>query len=560
MPKCQWLLKLFLGLILCFLSFKQYAFDIEEATIDSVHQAFRKGELTCSALVNAYIERIQKYNLSLGVNPPINAITQINPYVLSQAANLDKMVQKNKRMIGPLHCIPVILKDNIDTFDTLTTAGSYSLLGNQPIKDANLVASLRRAGAIILAKAAQDEFSWGLYGISSRSGRVGNVYDPSKNPGGSSSGVGASISANFAIIGIGTDNSGSIRIPAVFNGLKGLRPSTSLISQQGIFPMGNLDAVSGPITRTIKDLALTLEVITQKSGTKSFSSYLKEEGLNHKRIGIIRTVAGKSPYQGMPPDIEKVIDQAIHTTTFLGATFVDNINLKEFDINRENNQAGEIEEVNDYFKSYPGTRKYFKDICTSERTRTFGNKEECLKFMDELPSKDSFEYQAVLELFQKNRQYLEKIMNEQHLDALLMPISRGRTGSYDPTLMNTFILPVASNAGLPSIALTVGYSAFDNMPVGIELIGPYHSEGNLIAMSYAFEQKAETRRIPKLGQANTKLKKLSIAELNNFFTVLGVASFNEVLKNENPLQLTGQRFREIFIKKLKEENGGQRGN
>src|SRR5690606_23277037 len=127
-----------------------------------------------------------------------------------------------------LHCIPVILKDNIDSYDTTTTAGSYALLGNQPAQDAFLVAELRKAGAIILGKGGMDEFARGIIGINSRNGRIGNAYEPNKNPGGSSGGVGAAISANFVMIGMGTDNSGSVRIPAVFNGLVGLRPSTGL--------------------------------------------------------------------------------------------------------------------------------------------------------------------------------------------------------------------------------------------------------------------------------------------------------------------------------------------
>ena len=241
----------------------QMQFNLEEATIDSIHTAIKNHQITCTQLITAYLNRIKKYNLSVDKAAPINAFTEINPSVLNEAQYIDDTYAKTKKLVGPLHCIPVLLKDNIDSFDTTSTSGSFALLGNQPTKDAFLVSRLRKAGAIILGKGGMDEFASGMIGISSRSGRIGNAYDSTKNPGGSSGGPAAGVSANFAVIGIGTDNSGSVKIPAAFNGLVGLRPSTGLISQQGIFPMGTLDAAAGPLTRTTKDLAIVLDVIAQ---------------------------------------------------------------------------------------------------------------------------------------------------------------------------------------------------------------------------------------------------------------------------------------------------------
>src|SRR5580658_3746684 len=230
----------------------------------SIHTAIEQHQLTCEQLINHYLERIKQYNLSTAKHAPINAFNEINPTALDQARQLDNHYSQTQKLSGSLHCIPVVLKDNIDTYDATTTSGTLALLGNQPNQDAFLVSQLRKAGAIILAKGGMDELASGFSGISSRSGRIGNAYDPDKNPGGSSGGPAAAVSANFAMIGIGTDNSGSVRIPAAFNGIVGLRPSTGLISQRGIFPAGNLDGTAGPLARNVEDLARLLDVIAQE--------------------------------------------------------------------------------------------------------------------------------------------------------------------------------------------------------------------------------------------------------------------------------------------------------
>lgn len=241
------------------ISDQKLPFPLEEATIRSIHTALKKHEITCEQLVNAYIDRIKKYNLSASNKPPLNTIARINLNAIDQAKRLDQEFSKGE-FKGSLFCIPVLLKDNIDSYDSVTASGSVAMLNNQPIHDAFLTKKLRNAGAIILGKGTMDEFASGVYGISGAHGKTGNVYDTSKNSGGSSSGSATAVSANFVMVGIGTDNSGSIRIPAAFNGIFGLRPSTGLVSQNGIFPRGNMDGIAGPLARTVEDLAITLDV------------------------------------------------------------------------------------------------------------------------------------------------------------------------------------------------------------------------------------------------------------------------------------------------------------
>ncbi|EDO26044.1 predicted protein, partial [Nematostella vectensis] len=178
-----------------------------------------------------------------------------------RAQQLDKIFAKNG-IVGELFCIPITIKDNIDIIGMETTSGSYALKGTLPIKDAKLVKKLKEENAIIIAKTTMDELAMGMNGFSSFNGRAGNPYDTTKNPGGSSAGAAASISANFAVIAIGTDNSGSIRIPAAFNGIYGIRPTQNSISSDGIFPMGNIDGTAGVMTRTVTDLAISLKVLS----------------------------------------------------------------------------------------------------------------------------------------------------------------------------------------------------------------------------------------------------------------------------------------------------------
>lgn len=553
---------LFIALFICQPSFssqrKTSLPHLESVTITSIHEAIQNKQFTCLQLVTAYIDRIKRYDLSTNNHAPINAWSEINPSVLTQAQQLDLSFKKTGQMSGALHCIPVILKDNIDSFDTTTTSGSYALLGSQPVYDAFLVEKLRSAGAIILGKGGMDEFAWGMFGISSRSGRIGNAYDTSKNPGGSSGGPAAAVSASFALLGIGTDNSGSVRIPAAFHGLVGLRPSTGLISQHGIFPMGNLDGTAGPIARTTQDLAILLDIIAQPDlhdsktldipRVKTYTAFLNKNGLAKKRIGIVHNVNGLNPFDKMPTYITKIIQNATEDMQRIGATFID-VNLPAFDNDRQNNQAGEIQDVNKYLASFPSTRKNFRDICQSNRTRNFGSIKDCLHFIESMANKSSTSYKQALAIFAKNRAYIQNIMDKNHLDALLMPITTQGTATYDAMTVNTWRAPISSNTGLPSISINVGYSDDLRMPIGVELIGKLFQEGTLIEMAYAYE--AHTSKItPTLPEENVALLNLSIPELNNLFTLLGKNAYEEVLINVKKsekitTELSAEKFRKI---------------
>jgi amidase len=518
---------------------KDISFFIEEATIQSIHTAIKNHQMTCEQLINAYLDRIKKYNLTSSKKAPINAFTEINQNVMDQARRLDDIYARTQKLSGSLHCIPVVLKDNIDSYDSTTTSGTLALLGNQSSKDAFLVSQLRQAGAIILGKGSMDELASGMFGISSRSGRVGNAYDSDKSPGGSSGGPAAAVSANFAMIGIGTDNSGSVRIPAAFNGVYGLRPSTGLISQNGIFPAGNLDGTAGPLARSVEDLVAVLDIITKADPTdkktvtvpriKTYTVYLNKNGLNGKRIGIVHRVGTIDTFKAMPVDIILIFKQSLQKMKQAGATIIDDITLPKFINNLDLNMSGMRQDVDAYLSSYPAVRKNFYDICESNRTRVFGDVNQCVKFITAMPVKFGRKYKQALEIFNKNKIYVEKIMAENHLDALLIPISRTGSATYDAYKVNTWLAPVSSNSGLPAITINLGFTHSDKMPIGVELIGKQYAEGTLIEIAYSSEKNSDPRIVPTMLEENDVFNKLDIPAYNNLLTVVGYKSYIEVL-------------------------------
>ena len=528
-------------------------FLLEEATIQSIHLALKQHTITCEQLINLYIDRIKKYNLSVEKKAPINAIARINVNAIEQARELDGIF-KTGEIKGPLHCIPVLLKDNIDSYDSPSTSGSLSMLGNQPTRDAFLTKKLRDAGAVILGKSTMDEFAAGVEGISGGNGRTGNVYDTSKNPGGSSSGSAVAVSANFTMIGIGTDNSGSIRIPAAFNGVFGFRPSTGLVSQRGIFPRGNMDSVAGPFARTVEDLAIVLDVIAKPdaldkktlpvSRIKTYTTFLDKNSLQGKRIGVVKVLEKIEIFKNMPPETQAIFQNALLNLKSMGTTIVPNIELTEYILESKYNQAGEREDVNTYLTSYPATKKDYYAICESNQTRAFGTSMECLEFIRNYPKKYGAGYRKALTMFKKNKLYVEKIMSQYHLDALLIPVSTQGSTTYITKSMITEAL--ASNAGLPAITLNIGYTN-DHLPIGIELIGKQFSEGRLIGMAYAYEKHSPPRELPIMPEINTHLMKLDIPQYNNLLMTIGYDAYMKVLIQSHP----GEFYKKLTPKKFK---------
>ena len=539
--------------------FSSQKFAIEESTIESTHAAFEEGKIGCEQLIERYLYRIKKYNFSLKRGAPLNAFVALNPNAIRQAKALDRYFKQSNKLIGPLHCIPIAVKDNIDTVDTLSTSGSLALLGSQPISNAFLVNKLRAAGGIIIGKAAMDEFASGGEGISGRSGRIGNVYDPNQNSGGSSGGSAVAVSANFAVLGIGTDNSGSVRVPAVFNGVYAIRPSIGLISHSGIFPRGNLDGVAGVIARSMPDLALGLAVIANASDpddhftkqvprTDSYANNFKKAALDGRRIGVVLSVAGNKVFDASDRSSMAIFNQVKARFEGQGASLVD-VNLPLFDSNRADNMSGEVDDIDQYLGSFASSRRSYQDICLSGRTR-LGEK-ACLGHIESIAPKYSDPYYSALKTFQKNRNYLEGLMRKDGIDALLMPLSSWQAPNYysDMYRSATTESPVASNSGLPAIALIAGWtSASPAMPVGFELIGFQYGEGDLIGLAHAYSSRLPDRPLPELkaGNNDSPFEEICVQGINYFITQAGWHSYKQFLMDAKGQNIEPAAYQSFF--------------
>ena len=304
-------------------------FHLDEATISDVHAAYKSGALTSVRLVRAYLERIRACDQA---GPKLNVVIFLNPRALEEAAALDEHLRRTGKFVGPLHGIPLLLKDNVNTNDMPTTGGSLSLAGYTPVTDAAVTQKLRSAGAIILAKVNLHEFAiWGET-VSSIQGQTLNPYDLTRTPGGSSGGTGAGVAANFAIAGIGTDTVNSIRSPASANSIVGIRPTLGLVSRAGIIPYSFTQDAAGPLARTVTDAAKMLNVLagydpndpatawSVGNTEEDYTKFLKVNGVQGKRIGVLRSFFGIAPIND---EVNIIASRAVEDLKRSGATVVE---------------------------------------------------------------------------------------------------------------------------------------------------------------------------------------------------------------------------------------------
>ena len=325
---------------------------VTNLSINAFHQAMSRGEVSCRDIVQTYLDRIAAYDRQ---GPSLNSLITVNPAALERADELDRLYFSTGRMQGPLHCVPVAVKDNIDTVDMATTAGSIVLKDSRPIADAFIVARIREAGGVILAKANLDEFAFGYGGASAVGGQARNAYILSNSPGGSSSGTGAAIAGSLALVGLGTDTGGSVRVPAAVQGLYGLRPTLRLLSQNGIVPLAHSQDTAGPMCRQVQDCAILLDAMiahddSAHSGqrlAKAFDAPLAAtaqdyvnmaggaQGLNldpaalrGARIGVVRELFPAASEDNAA--FLDALEQAIDRMTQAGAV-IENVSIDDLD-------------------------------------------------------------------------------------------------------------------------------------------------------------------------------------------------------------------------------------
>ncbi len=500
---------------------RKAAFNVVEASITDLQAAMQLGKATSVSLVKAYLARIKAIDKS---GPHINAVIELNPDALKIAAALDKE-RKAKGPRGPLHGIPILLKDNIATADGMqTTAGSLALVGVKPPRDAFLVTRLREAGAVILGKTNLSEWAnlrstRSTSGWSGRGGLTRNPYALDRNASGSSSGSGASIAASLAAVAVGTETDGSIISPANVNGLVGIKPTVGLISRNGVIPISHSQDTAGPMARTVADAVALLTAMAGSDARdeatrdadarkQDYQKFLDADGLRGARIGVVRAIFG-----GRNDLAAAVVEEALKVLQAKGAILIDPIEVPNAGKYGQSELEVLLYELKADMQAYltefaPGSSfKTLRDLIDfnehhSDREMPFFAQEYFLR-ADAKGGLDSKEY---LDALANNHRYsraegLDQVFKVFQLDALVAPSGppasltdfiRGDPGG------TSFTSPAAV-AGYPHITVPAGFVR--GLPVGMSFVGPAWSEAILIRLAYAYEQASKQRCSPTFAKS-----------------------------------------------------------
>jgi amidase len=488
---------------------QQGPFRFQEATIASIHAALAAGQLTCTQLTRLYLDRIAAYDMQ---GPALHAIITVNPKAMEIAAEMDRSYQANPASAGALHCIPIILKDNFNTFDMPTTGGNVSMNTSVPPADAFTVARIRKAGALILAKANLQEFARGGMSISSLGGQVRNPYDLSRTPGGSSGGPGAAIAANFAVLGTGSDTGQSIRSPASANNLVGIRPTRGLVSRGGVIPNSLTQDEVGPIARTVTDAALLLDVmagydpadpITAFGNGRIPASYarpLSTDALKGARIGVMTNLFGTAERH---TEVNQVMEGVIAKMAGLGATIV-RFDLPEYDALAPvvGTSLFEARTVMDRYFAALGPNAPIKSFAELVAAKTSAVQKTLETEFAVVDGMNSQAYKERTLNRDKLRLAVAKKIADLNLDAILYPLQKilvAPVTAEDQLERNGTL---SNGTGFPAVTFPGGFSAPTasaplGVPVGAELLGLDYTEAKLLAYAYAFEQASGLRKPPK---------------------------------------------------------------
>ena len=480
-------------------------FNLIEATISDVHEAFENGSLTAEELTQMYLDRIEAYDQSTKVN----AITVINEEALRRARELDEEYKKTG-ILRPLHGIPIIAKENYNTAGLQTTAGSAALEGFEPSTDAFQIRKLKEAGTIIIAKSNMAEWAFSpMVTISSLAGETLNPYNTEHTTAGSSGGTAASVAANFAVIGLGTDTGNSIRGPSSHNALVGFRSSIGLTSREGIVPLYLRNDIGGPMGRTVEDATRIFEVIagydpndpvTEYSKDKvpeSYTQFLDKNALQGARIGVLRKLSDDDVH----PEVAELFNQAIEDLKKLGAEIVDPFEVENFDELRQNQWCAVFEEdLNNYLSSLgddvpvknldeviatgkyaeyiKGNLEYFQNTSQEQTDTVCGN-----------PFTDTRRIAY--------RNAIENAMDKHNVDAFIYPSWNhppAKVGDFDGYKGDNSQV-IAPHTGQPAFTVPMGYTS-GNLPAGLQFVARIFEDHKLVSFLYAYEQGTLHRKAP----------------------------------------------------------------
>ena len=491
------------------------SFELEEVTIDDLQRGMQSGRFTARSLVQQYLARIDAIDKK---GPAVNSVIEVNPDALKIAEELDRE-RKEKGARGPLHGVPVLIKDNIDTADRMmTTAGSLALAGPPPAKDAFIVQRLRAAGAVILGKTNLSE--WANFrsthsssGWSGRGGQTRNPYALDRNPSGSSSGSGVAVSANLCAIAVGTETDGSVVSPASVNGIVGIKPTIGVVSRTGIVPIAHSQDTAGPMARTVRDAAILLRVLSEvdaadtvtadaRHGRTDYTQFLDGKALRGARLGVLRK------YFGLNAGIDKLMETCIAEMKRQGADIIDPI---EFPAQE---QYGDAEKEVLLYEFKADLNAYLK----SRGRATVHSLADVIAFNEKQRSREMpyFEQENMLEAEKKG-----PLTEKAYLDARARCLEVARKNGIDAALqkyrLQAIIAPTnglpwltdwvngdhdtggcstpAAVAGYPHVTVPAGF--VHGLPVGISFFGTGWSELTLIRLAYSFEQAMKSRRPPR---------------------------------------------------------------
>jgi amidase len=491
------------------------AFELDEITVSELQDGIKSGKYTTRSLVEKYSSRIQDID-----KHTVNAVIEMNPEAEAIADALDQE-RKSKGPRGPLHGIPVLIKDNIATADRMmTTAGSLALVGSKPPKDSFVAQRLRAAGAVILGKTNLSEWanirsSHSTSGWSGRGGLTKNPYALDRNPCGSSSGTGAGISANLAVVGIGTETDGSIVCPSSSNGLAGIKPTVGLVSRAGIIPISHSQDGAGPMCRTVRDAAILLGALTgvdpDDAATAAsvgkaqtdYSQYCDPNGLKGAKIGIARK------YFGFSDSVDALMEQSLDVMKKQGATLVDPADIATFGKFDDTELLVFMYELKADLNAYlaqlgPGAAvRTLKDIIDFNESN---RQKEMPYFGQDLfvkaEAKGPLTEKEYVDALAKNHQLartegIDALMDKYQLDAIVAPT--GGPAWLTDLVNGDHVAGGSSNAaavaGYPNINVTAGF--LSGLPVGISFFGRAWSEPTLIKLAYSFEQATKARQAPR---------------------------------------------------------------
>jgi Asp-tRNA(Asn)/Glu-tRNA(Gln) amidotransferase A subunit family amidase len=487
-------------------------FRVEETTIAQIHDAMRTGRLTCHALVDAYLRRIEAYDKN---GPALNAIVVVNPDALKQADELDRRYAQGG-FVGPLHCVPAIVKDNFETIGLQSAAGSLALKGFVSNKDAFLVKRIKDAGAIVLAKSNMAEWAFSPYETvnSLLPGYTHNPYALNRVTAGSSGGTAAAGAANFGAVGLGSDTGNSIRGPSSHQALVGIRSTMGLTSRAGVIPLSMLADIAGPMTRTVEDAAAVFQTIagedpddpvTAASRGRTIPNYaqsLQRDGLKGARIGILRQAYERDTAD---PEVLEVFAKAVADLKLAGVTIVDPVRVDLENVRRAQG-AGPCQgfkyDINHYLAAQ-GDRVPAHSLDEVIRSRKFHPSVQVrLQQAQDGPENgpDTPACKAEADYREAFRAAVAKTMDTEKLDAFVYP-----TWSNPPRLIGDLNTPHGDNSqvfspttGWPAINVPMGYTR-GTLPIGMTIFGRAWSEATLIRFAYAYEQATRHRHAPAVA-------------------------------------------------------------